>query len=51
MQHCINITDDKKLEEDEYFILELNRSSSNVIFKEPVEANVTIKDDECKCLS
>ena len=51
VRHCINVTDDNELEGDEYFMLTFNTSNSNIIIVEPDIANVTIKDNECKCLS
>ena len=47
---CINITDDNELENGESFTLRINTITvhSEIILKDPVEAMVTIKDDECK---
>ena len=47
---CINIIDDNKLEYDESFMLRINTITLHheIIPKDPVEAMVTIMDDECK---
>ena len=50
---CINIIDDKDLEEDETFTLTINDTKSDhnhVILTDPYMVHVTIIDDECKYL-
>ena len=50
---CINITDDKYLEEDEIFTLTINDTKSDhnhVVLTDPYMVNVIIIDDECKYL-
>ena len=44
---CINITNDEVLEDDEVFIIRINKAADLVLMK-PVETTVTILDDECK---
>ena len=45
---CINIINDTELENGELFMLRINTATPEIIPKYPVEAMVTIKDDECK---
>ena len=49
--YCIGIMNDTILEDDEVFIIRINKVGDVVLMK-PVETRVTILDDECKqCMS